>query len=176
MFRNLSRQETSRRGDEAWKDAASTHLSSGWEASAVDYPHTSFDEPEPLRAQAHQTVSVEQKRGFCVPSRLHEFIWCVLPCPALRSEPLAGGLCVNLTQLCFYQAEGLLNEVVELVDRGPRVDTDDGEELFEARGKVGRRHLHLVHQSILPAPARIVEAVQSREDEQEVLLAVQKES
>ena len=69
-------------------------------------------------------------------------------------------MCVNLTQVCFYQAEGLLNKVVELVDRGQRVDADDGEELFEARGKVVRRHLQLVDEPIHPPPARIVEVVE----------------
>jgi hypothetical protein len=54
---------------------------------------------------------------------------------------LAGNLDVNLTQVGFHQAEGLLNEVVEQVDRGQLVDADDGEELFEARRKVGWRHL-----------------------------------
>src|SRR5260370_9667281 len=39
--RNLSHQETARMGDEAWKDAASIRLSSGWQASAVNHPHTS---------------------------------------------------------------------------------------------------------------------------------------
>ncbi len=77
---------------------------------------------------------------------------------------------IDSSQVCFYQAEGLLNEVVELVDRGQRVDADDGEELFEARGKVGRRHLQLVDQAIQPPPARIVEAVEPQEDEQEMLL------
>src|SRR6266571_9460414 len=48
-----------------------------------------------------------------------------LPCPALPSKPLAGGVCVHLTQVGFDQAQGLLNEVVELVDLGQGVDTDD---------------------------------------------------
>jgi hypothetical protein len=52
-------------------------------------------------------------------------------CPRNRAR----AACVNLTQVCVYQAEGFLNEVVELVDRYPRVDADDGEELFEARRK-----------------------------------------
>jgi hypothetical protein len=102
--------------------------------------------------------------------RLPQALWCVLPYSALPSKPLAGGLCVNLTQVCVNQAQGLLNEVVKLVDRGQGVDTDDGEELFEARGKVGRGHLQLLDQSIQPAPARIVEAVEPQQDEQEVLL------
>ena len=76
--------------------------------------------------------------------QLPQAIWCVLPGPALPSKPLAGGVCVNLTQVGFYQAEGLLDKFMELVDRGQGVDADDGEELFEARGKVGRRHLQLV--------------------------------
>src|SRR5260221_463522 len=48
---------------------------------------------------------------------LPQATWCLLPCPALPAKPLAGGVCVNLTQVCFYQAEGLLNEVAEQVDR-----------------------------------------------------------
>src|SRR5258708_32151833 len=98
---------------------------------------------------------------------LPQATWCVLPCPARHSRPLEGGVCVNLTQVCFYQEEGLLNEVVEQVDRGQGVDTDDGEELFEAWGKVGRRHLQPFHQSIHPPPARIVEAAAPQQDEQE---------
>src|SRR5260221_4022586 len=98
---------------------------------------------------------------------LPQATWCVLPYLALPAKPLAGGVCVNLTQVCFDQAEGLLNEVVELVDRGQGVDTDDGEELFEAWGKVGRCHLQPFHQSIHPLPSGIVEAVLPPEDEEE---------
>src|SRR6266516_4160793 len=122
------------------------------------------------RPSSHLLSQFEKKRGCCVPSRLPKAIRCVLPCPALPSKPRACDACVNLTQVCFDQAEGLLNEVMQLVDRGQGIDTDDGEELFEAPGKVGRRHLHLVDQSIQPAPARIVEAVEPQLDEQEVLL------
>src|SRR5260221_12880613 len=102
---------------------------------------------------------------------LPQATWCVLPCPALPAKPLEGGVCVNLTQVCFYQEEGLLNEVVEQVDRGQGVDTDDGEELFESWGKVGRRHLQPFHQSIHPPPARIVEADQANQDELHPLAA-----
>src|SRR5260221_13288816 len=101
---------------------------------------------------------------------LPQATWCVLPYPVLPAKPLAGGVGVNLTQVCFDQAEGLLNEVVELVDRGKGVNTDDAEELFEAWAKVGRCHLQPFHQSIHPLPSGIVEAVEPQEDEQEVLL------
>src|SRR5258708_26095462 len=100
---------------------------------------------------------------------LPQATWCVLPYPAMPAKPPAGGVCVSLTQVCFYQAEGMLNEVVELVDRGQGVDTDDGEELFEAWGKVGWCHLQPFHQSIHPPPSGIVEAVEPQEDEQEAL-------
>jgi len=33
--------------------------------------------------------------------RLLQATWCVLPCPALPSKPLAGGVCVHLTQVGF---------------------------------------------------------------------------
>jgi hypothetical protein len=57
---------------------------------------------------------------------------------------------IDSSLVALHQAEGLLDEVMQLVDRGQRVDADDGEELFEARGKVGRCHLQLVKQSIQP--------------------------
>ena len=62
----------------------------------------------------------------------------MLPCPALSLKPLAGGLCVNLAQVYFYQAEGLLDEFMELVDSSQRVDADDAKGLFETRGKIVR--------------------------------------
>ncbi len=141
--------------DETWKDGADACLSL-------------LGKPLLYIVLGHP-VSGEQKSCCCVPSRLPQAIWCVFPCPA-PLKPLAGGACVNLTQVCFDQDEGLLDELMQLVDRGQRIDTDDGKELFEARGKIGRGHLHLVHQAIQPPPARIVEAVESQQDEQELLV------
>src|SRR5258708_20862812 len=59
---------------------------------------------------------------------------------------------------------------MELVDPGQRVDADDAEELFETRGKMERSNGHLLYQLIDPLEPRIVDMVQSHEDEQEALL------
>jgi hypothetical protein len=72
----------------------------------------------------------------------------VLLSAALPVKPLAGSACVHLTQVGLDQTERLFDGVVELVDRSPRVDADNGEELFEAWGKVGRCYLQLVDQTV----------------------------
>jgi hypothetical protein len=77
---------------------------------------------------------------------------------------------IDSCKVALHQGEGLFDEFMQLVHRGQRIDADDGEELFEAQGKVGRGHLHLVDQSIQPAPAWKVEVVESQQDEQELLL------
>src|SRR6266849_2947844 len=84
------------------------------------------------------------------------------PGPASRSKPRSRLGSIKLTQVGLHQAEGLLNEFVELVDSGQRVDTDDAEGLFETRGKVERGNGHLFHQSINPPKSRVVDVVQSR--------------
>ena len=70
----------------------------------------------------------------------------------------------------FHQTEGFLNEVMELVYSGKRIDTDDAKDLFETRRKVGRSDRHLPHQPIDPPKAGIVEVVQPHEDQEDVLL------
>ena len=73
---------------------------------------------------------------------------------------------IDSCKVALHQGECLFDEFMQLVHRGQRIDADDGEELFEAQGKVGRGHLHLVDQAIQPAPARIVEVVEPQQDEQ----------
>src|SRR5260370_8346896 len=70
----------------------------------------------------------------------------------------------------LHQAEGFLDQFMELVDPGQRVDADDAEELFETRGKMERSNGHLLYQLIDPLEPRIVDMVKSHEDEQEALL------
>src|SRR5437667_6703949 len=91
-------------------------------------------------------------------------------CLALRPKPRSCECGVNLTQMDLHQAEGLLNQVMELVDPSQRVNADDAKELFETWGKMDRGDVHLSHQSINPLPPWIVGAVQSHEDEQDMLL------
>ena len=44
---------------------------------------------------------------------------------------------IDIREVGFHQVEGLLDEVMELVGLGKRVDADNGEELFETRRQVG---------------------------------------
>src|SRR5260370_23747850 len=90
--------------------------------------------------------------------------------PESRAKPRSRLGSIKLTQVGLHQAEGLLNEFVELVDSGQRVDTDDAEGLFETRGKVERGNGHLFHQSINPPKSRVVDAVQAHEHQEGVLL------
>ena len=92
-----------------------------------------------------QSLSSEEARIFCsLPTPPVHLV--VLLSAALPVKPLAGSACVHLTQAGLDQAEGLFDEVVELVDRSQGVDADNGEELFEARGKAGWGHVQLVDQ------------------------------
>ena len=70
----------------------------------------------------------------------------------------------------LHQAEGLLNEFVELVDPGQWVDTNNAEGLFETGGKIEWGNGHVFYQSINPPKSRVVDAVQSHEHQEEVLL------
>jgi hypothetical protein len=70
----------------------------------------------------------------------------------------------------LHQDERLLDEFMELVHPGKRVDARDAKDLFETRRKVGRSDVHLPHQSIDPPKAGIIEAVQPHEHQQDVLL------
>src|SRR5258708_23241169 len=92
------------------------------------------------------------------------------PGTASRSKPRSRLGSIKLTQVTLHQAEGLLNEFVELVDAGQRVNTDDAEGLFETRGKVERGNGHLFYQSINPPKSGAVDAVQAHEHQEEVLL------
>ena len=80
-----------------------------------------------------------------VGERLHRCI-CTTPTPAnlldesiRRVFPVLSSLVkphsrlpgIDSSQMGLHQAEGLLNEVMELVDRGPRINTDNIEGLFE---------------------------------------------
>src|SRR2546427_13184066 len=109
-------------------------------------------------------LSVRLLEGVSIPTpanRLHESIGRVFPGLSSLVKPRSCLPCIDSSQVALHQDEGLLDELMQLVDRGQRIDTDDGKELFEARGKIGRGHLHLVHQAIQPPPARIVEAAWS---------------
>src|SRR5260370_17692213 len=99
----------------------------------------------------------------------HSCLEKMCPGPASRSKPRSRLGSIKLTQVGLHQAEGLLNEFVELVDSGQRVDTDDAEGLFETRGKVERGNGHLFHQSINPPKSRVVDAVQAHEHQEEGL-------
>src|SRR6266480_7186812 len=70
----------------------------------------------------------------------------------------------------LHQPEGLLNEVMQLVDPGQRVDAYDAKELFETEGKIRRCDGHLPDQLIDALKPRIVDMIESHEDEQDVLL------
>ena len=52
----------------------------------------------------------------------------------------------------LHQAEGFLNEFMELVDSSQRVDADDAKGLFETSGKIVRGDVHVSHQAINPLP------------------------
>ena len=100
----------------------------------------------------------------------HSCLEKMCPGPASRSKPRSRLGSIKLTQVGLHQAEGLLNEFVELVDSGQRVNTDDAEGVFETRGKIERGNGHLFHQSINPPKSRVVDAVQAHEHQEEVLL------
>ena len=68
----------------------------------------------------------------------------------------------------LHQAEGLLNEVMQLVDPGQRVDAHDAKDLFETEGKIRRGDGHLPDQLIDALKPRIVDMIESHEDEQDV--------
>ena len=85
-----------------------------------------------------------------------------------KSRPRLGG--IKLTKMCLHQAEGLLNKLMELVDAGQRVDTHDAEDLFETGGKIEWGNGHVFYQSINPPKSRVIDAVQSHEHQEEVLL------
>src|SRR5215469_16469226 len=72
--------------------------------------------------------------------------------------------------MSLNQNKSLLDEVMELIDPSQGVDADNGEELFATLGKMGRGEAQLLHQSVDPLKAGIVEVVQSHEHEQELLL------
>jgi hypothetical protein len=88
--------------------------------------------------------------------------------PLLRSSLLksrAGLARIDFIQRGLHQDEGLLDEFMELVNRGQGVDPHDGKDLFAAQGNIGRSHLHLFYQSIHPLPSRIIETVQPHENQ-----------
>src|SRR6266550_6151441 len=70
----------------------------------------------------------------------------------------------------LHQAEGLLNEVMQLVDPSQWVDAHDAKKLFETEGKIRRGDGHLPDQLIDALEPRIVNMIESHEDEQDVLL------
>src|SRR5260370_33569150 len=93
----------------------------------------------------------------------HSCLEKMCPGPASRSKPRSRLGSIKVTQVGLHQAEGLLNEFVELVDSGQRADTDDAEGLFETRGKVERGNGHLFHHSINPPKSGLDDAVKTPE-------------
>src|SRR6266516_2523274 len=77
-------------------------------------------------------------------STLHEFILRLLPDLARLGKASSRLRGVDLSQMHLHQAEGLLDEVVKLVDRGPRINADNIEDLCETRTKVKRGNWHLL--------------------------------
>src|SRR5689334_5324703 len=106
--------------------------------------------------------------SYCAPDTLQEPIGRLFPGLGSIGKLRPDGCGVELTQMRLHQAEGLLNEFMQLVDPSERVDADDAEDLFAPEGKIGRGDVHLLDQSVDPLKPRIVNTIESHEHQEDM--------